>query len=345
MFENARVGYFYGDLLLRPKRSSVPSRFDDTDLSTEILPGVRLEIPIISSPMSTITESKMAIKMREIGGLGILHRFADSDHLEQEMRIISEHVPFSHRAFAVGIKESDKELLEILAPHASIVCVDVNVGHHDKTIKMVRFVKDTYPDHKVIAGSVSTYEGTEDLCKAGADCIRATNGGGSMCTTMIKTGVGVPTASSLLECVEAADQYGATVIADGGIDGSGTIVKALAIGADAVMIGGLLAGSSACPSDAFFLNEHGVRMARYYGMASKEAQRRRGDDVKPGAAPEGMSKSVSLKGKTSIVINEFINAVRSGMTQVNAANLADLRNNAEWEIVNRWPNSFSRKTT
>lgn len=343
MFENVRTGYFYDDLLLRPKRCSIPSRAN-VDMSTEIVPGVVLKSPVISSPMSTITESKMAIKMYEIGGLGILHRFERPEHLEQEMQVIAQHVPYSHRAFSIGIKKKDTELLDRLAPHANIVCVDVNVGHHEKTIEMVKHIRDNYPDHKIIAGSVSTYEGTNDLCEAGAHAIRATNGGGSMCTTMIKTGVGIPTASSLAECIEAADRFGASVIADGGIDTSGTLVKALALGAKAAMFGGMLAGTSAVPESAFFLDPNdGVYKAKYFGMASREAQERRGDDVRADVAPEGMGVSVYIRGKTKVIVNELLNGVRSGMTMVNAANLQQLRENAEWVIVNRWPNSFSGK--
>jgi len=342
MFENIPTGYFYEDLLLRPCGSEVMSRMD-VNMSTELLPGIVLKAPIISSPMSSITESKMAIKMHEVGGLGILHRFASLTHLEQEMKIIGKEVPKSHRAFAVGIKEADTALLRLLTPHADIICVDVNVGHHVKTIEMIKYIRHAYPDHQVIAGSVSTAEGTTDLCKAGAHCIRATNGGGSMCTTLIETGVGVPTATSLAECVQAADQYGVTVIADGGITGSGTIVKALAIGADAAMTGSLLSGSSAIPTEAFFLDEDGNYKAHYYGMASREAQLRRGDEVREGTAPEGISRSVPVRGKTSVILERLINGIRSGMSQVNAKDLSALRANAQWVKVNKWPNSFSGK--
>lgn len=337
-----RVGYTYEQLLVRPKYLANLLSRQDVNISTEILPGVNLDIPIVASPMNTITESKMCIKMHELGGIGILHRFAYTTegklsiaYLLNEMEIVAKAgVPFEKRAFAIGIKEEDKELLCVLSPLANIVCIDVNIGYYDRTLEMISYVKDNYPQHKIIAGNVSTYEGAYAMFKAGAHCIRATNGGGSACTTLEVAGVGVPTATSLEECVAAAEECGGYVLADGGQKGSGTIVVSLAIGADAVIIGGLLAGSSACPTSAFFQDPDTLEYkARYMGMASRGAMDIRGG-LKPGTAPEGRTKTVPVGGKTRVVIDRLIGGVRSGISMAGCHNISELQATAEFEIRN-----------
>lgn len=333
-FASIPIGLKYEDLLIRPKLSNIISR-SDVDISVEIVPGTILDIPIISSPMSTISEYKMCVKMHELGGLGILHRFAEPAYLLEQIQQIAEQIPKNKVAFSVGIREEDYDLLKVLAPYAGIVCVDVNIGHHVKTIEMVSYIRDEYPNLKVIAGSVSTFEGARDLTLAGAHCIRATNGGGSMCTTLPVTGVGLPTATSLSECVEGVEDvgvqgYNVTVIADGGHQHSGTMVIALGLGADAVMLGGLLAGTSACPSHAFFMDPdtHEYK-AKYMGEASRAAQDRRGG-LKPGTAPEGRSKTVPIGGKTRIIIEELTGGIRSGLSLAGSRNIRGLQGSAEF---------------
>lgn len=337
-FEDMEVGYIYDSLTLRPRYSDVKSR-SDVDLSTEILPGVNLKIPIIASPMVPISESKMCIKMYELGGLGILHRFAPVDPMTGEMQLnylieemdkIAEVVPQEYRAFAVGIRQAERKLLEKMAPRAGIACVDVNIGHHVETLNTIRAIAKDYPHLKIIAGNVSTYEGAMDLFLAGADCVRATNGAGDACTTLKTTGVGLPAATSLYECACAARECQRTVIACGGHKSASSIVVSLALGADAIITGSLLAGSSACPEHAFFLDDNGERKARYFGMASKKAQELRDGMLKPGTAPEGISKTLPLKGKTSIIIEELVGGVRSGLSFCGSHNIAELRNNAEF---------------
>lgn len=328
-------GLTYEDLLVRPRLSDIESR-SHVDISTEIVPGVVLDIPIISSPMSTISESKMCIKMHELGGLGILHRFASKEYLVNEIREIAVKVPAEKVAFSIGIKDEDKTLLEALVEYApnGIVCIDVNIGHHIKTIKLIEYIRDTYPSLKIIAGAVSTFEGARDLAEAGAYCIRATNGGGSMCTTLPVTGVGLPNATSLMECVTGVGTLGlsrdVTVIADGGHKYSGTMVVALALGADAVMTGSLLAGTSACPSHAFFMDPdtHEYK-ARYMGMASRAAQDRIGG-LKPGTAPEGRSSTVPIGGKTRVIIEELAGGIRSGVSLAGCRSIEELQSTAEF---------------
>jgi len=331
-FSKMQKGYRYDQLLIRPKISTVDSR-QDVDISSEIVPGVILKIPIIASPMLTISESKMCIKMYEVGGLGILHRFDTFDYLEGEIKKIANTIPREYVAFAIGVKEEDKDLAARLSPYANIICIDVNIGEHIKTLNMTCYLRDKYPNHRIIAGNVSTYDGAKALCEAGADCIRATNGGGSACTTLATTGVGVPTATSLYECVQAADECGKTVLACGGHCSSGTMTITLGLGACGVVVGGLLAGTSACPERAFFYDpETREYKARYMGMASRRAQEMRGGGLKPGTSPEGISKVVPIGPKTRVLINELAGGIRSGLSLAGCHNIKELQQTAEFII-------------
>jgi len=339
--DNIIQGLSYDDILIIPRRSSIDSRLD-VNLTSEILPGVKLQTPIIAAPMSTICESKMMCKMFSLGGLGILHRFMGIEDMSWEIRNAQGKTHFGlsgldvkHTAIAIGVGRKDKKILDFLHKNIGIVCIDLNIGHHDKTIEMIKFIKTKYPTLKIIAGNVSTCQGAFDLCVAGADCIRATNGSGSACTTLSTTGVGVPTVTSLewcvsgVKCAESRTGKKKFLIADGGIKNSGDMAKALAIGADAVMIGGLLAGSSSCPETAFF-TENGVFKAKYYGMASKEAQVQRFGQLKKGTAPEGKGYTIPPKGKTSVIINELAGGLRSAFSFVNAKNIMEFKKNAEF---------------
>jgi IMP dehydrogenase len=332
--EGLQRGYTYDELTVRPRLSKVVSR-SHVKLYSEILPGVTLKIPIIAAPMPTVCGSKMCIRMYKIGALGILHRWADTQTLVLEMKAIRKGgVPKKYAAFAIGLGAEGKEVLKALASLAGIVCIDVNIGHYTRVITMIKYIKKHYSKLQIIAGNVSTYEGAKDLAEAGADCIRATNGGGSVCWTLKVTGVGVPTATSLAECVDGAriaetgDRI-VTVIADGSHVAGGSMTKALALGADAVMIGGLLAGSSWCPPEGFTVI-NGELKALYYGMASEQAQKLRKGGVKPGTAPEGGSKILPVKEKSEIIIRRLAGEIKSGLSLVGATNLFELKKNAKF---------------
>jgi IMP dehydrogenase len=331
--KDLKAGYTYDQLIIRPGKSDVPSR-SSVDLTSTLLPDVELKIPIIAAPMPTVCGEKMCINMYNAGALGILHRWSSTEELVKIMRRIRKGgVPKQCAAFAIGINKDDKKLLKAMAKIAGIVCIDVNIGHYTRVIQMIRYIKKNYPRLKIIAGNVSTFEGAADLAAAGADCIRATNGGGSACWTLKVTGVGVPTATSLAECIDGARDIAVsqdrkiTVIADGGHVNSGSMTKAITLGADAVMIGGLLSGSSWCPPEGFAVI-NGELKGRYFGMASEEAQQLRQGGVKPGTAPEGESKIIPVKEKGKMIIDRLAGGIRSGLSLVGARNLNELRHKA-----------------
>lgn len=327
-----KIGYDYDDILLVPQTSEINSRIN-VHVGTTIMPGIELDIPIVAAPMLSICEHKMCIKMHEIGGLGILHRFMSIARMRNELDIMCKNIPKHKVAFAIGVSEHGLQAIKTFANIAGIICIDVNIGQHVKVTRMIHKIKSDFPELKIIAGNVSTREGAKLLCDAGADCIRATNGGGAVCSTLDVTGVGIPTATSLEYCHLGIQDYMRQspgkhigLIADGGHKNSGSMVKALAIGADAVMIGSLIAGSSSCPESAFFI-ENGEFKAKYSGMASEEAQRERGG-LKAGTAPEGISQTIAIKGKTKLIVQQLVGGIRSGMSFCNAPDVKALQQNA-----------------
>lgn len=317
--------YFtFDDVLIRPAYSEIESR-QDIDLSQDFL-GLNLSIPVISANMDFVTGREMAIAMHNAGGLGILNRFMPpADQIGDIKTLYSEGYPV---AFSVGTRDQKESLDFIrhidgscnLAPY--IVCVDVAHGHHRKVIDLVKRVKDLFPSARVVAGNVATAEGTVDLIAAGADAIKIGIGPGSVCTTRIVTGIGVPQLSAIAECYQESRKYHIPIIADGGIRSAGDIVKALAAGADLVMLGSLLAGTDEAPGEVIDTGR-GRRVKRYQGQSifgTNDALFTR----------EGISGFVDYKGPVSAVLKQLMGGLRSGMSYVGAENLSELRDRAEF---------------
>lgn len=313
-------GLTFDDVILKPRKSSFGSRFNgDVDLSTELLPGVKLRYPIISANMDTVTGAKMANAMKDLGGLGIIHRFLESEEHKTQL----EETFGGSVIMCVGVGDGKDELLYNYAHQFDGVLIDIAHGHSDLMIEKIEKIKEMVPNLPIIAGNVATGEGAEDLVEAGASCIKVGVGPGSLCTTRIKTGCGVPQISAIVE-VEEAVRGSATVIADGGIRHSGDIIKALAAGADAVMIGRLFAGTHEAPGEIINIPGQG-KMKVYRGMASKEAQ----ESWKGKATSiEGEMSLVSYQGMVSDIFNDLVSGMKSGMSYQNARNISELRENA-----------------
>lgn len=325
MIKLEQEGLSFDDVLLTPQRSSIASRFDDSiDLSTEILPGLKLKYPIISSNMDTVTEAKMQKTMYELGGLGIVHRFMDI-----EKHWYTFFNCFGPRVICIGL--GDEELKRLDFFHSKFVendikdfyvLIDVAHGHCERMINQIKNVKNKYPDSYIIAGNVATAEGAKDLENAGARCIKVGVGPGAVCSTRVKTGAGVPQLTAISDAADAVDY--STIIADGGIKNSGDIVKAIAAGADAVMIGKLFAGTYESPGDVIKMPGQG-KIKVYRGLASKEAQ----ENWKGFATSvEGEMTWVPYTGSVRDVFEELVNGIKSGMSYQNATCLSVLRANA-----------------
>jgi IMP dehydrogenase len=453
----------YDDVLLVPCRSSVVSR-RDVDTSTRLTRDLRLNIPIVSANMDTVTEARMARAMAREGGIGVIHRFmpieqeaaevqrvkrpeqavggrhlhtiaptrtlgeamtlmgrhnvnsllvvGESDRLlgivtsrdvlfaedpsqpverimtggehlvtapvgtrlEEARRILHEHRleklplvddtghlrglitardvlrltehPKAARdsqgrllvGAAIGAVGDYMERAQALVDaEVDVLVVDIAHGHSEHALIATRCVKDAFANVQLISGNVATAEGTRDLVEAGADAVKVGVGPGAACSTRIVAGVGVPQLTALFDCVSAAAEVGVPIIADGGVRNSGDLTKALAAGAETVMIGSLLAGTEESPGRTVLRN--GARYKVYRGMASlgaAEARRQREtsedvlDELAASVVPEGVEAVVEYRGSLADVLYQQVGGLRSGMSYLNARTLDDLRRNARF---------------
>lgn len=311
----------YDDVLIVPMKSDVRSR-RDPDLSTRLTKKITIEKPFVSANMDTITEKEMAIAMSEQGAFGIIHRFMSiTDQVAQIEFIKSSGVKWI--GASIGVNQDYKDRAHALVQAgANVLTIDIAHGHSVSMLETLKWLKDTYPNVEIIAGNVATPDAVRDLCEAGADAIKVGIGPGSMCTTRIITGCGVPQMTAVALCSEVAHEMNVPVIADGGIKTSGDVVKALACNADSVMLGSVLSGTLETPGPI----RHGKK--EYRGMASKAAQVSWRGEVPEGMAPEGEATYVAIKGHVSDVIHELSGGLRSGMSYINAMQISEMSERA-----------------
>ncbi|HRO68713.1 MAG TPA: guanosine monophosphate reductase, partial [Pseudobdellovibrionaceae bacterium] len=258
-------GLTFDDVLIVPARSDIRSRREPS-LETRVTKTRKIQLPLISSNMDTITEADMAIAMGALGGMGILHRFMDAaEQVRQARQVVEAKVgPVSA---SVGVTEDEKNRARALIDAGvDILTIDIAHGHSVQMLEMMEWIKKTSPKTEIIAGNMATPEAAVDLINAGADAIKVGIGPGSMCTTRIITGCGVPQLTAIALCAEVAQKHQIPLIADGGLRTSGDIMKALAAGADTVMLGSMLSGTIETPGEI----KNGRKL--YRGMASRSAQ-------------------------------------------------------------------------
>jgi IMP dehydrogenase len=320
---NRSRGLTFDDVLLIPSKSEIRSRKDPV-LQTRLTKTKNILIPVISANMDTITESDMAIAMHKQGGLGILHRFMNTAEQVAEVIKVKE-AGCQIISASVGVGEDSKDRAkQIVKAGVNLLTIDIAHGHSVQMIEMMKWLKDTFPQVELIAGNLATPEAAFELIQAGADAIKVGIGPGSMCTTRIITGCGVPQLTAIALCVEVARQHNVPVIADGGLKNSGDIMKALAAGADSVMVGSLLSGTLETPGEII----HGRKA--YRGMASRKAQDSWRGGIPEGMAPEGESTTVAIKGHAFDVVSELCGGIRSGMSYVNAQSIREIAEKAKF---------------
>ncbi len=444
----------FDDVLLIPSRSSVLPR--DVDVSTRLTNKIRLNIPLISAAMDTVTEWQMAVAIAREGGIGIIHknmsieeqcemvdkvkrsesgmikdpitlypyqtvaealdlmqkyrisgipvidenrklvgiltnrdlRFEPDLHqpveklmtkenlitakgkvsLEQAEKILQKHkiekLPVVDKQYrliglitfkdiqkkksfpnackdglgrlrvgaAVGIQRDTLERVEVLVKsNVDVVVIDTAHAHSEGVLQMIKKIKKKFPELQLIAGNVGTAEATIDVIKAGADCVKVGIGPGSICTTRVVAGVGIPQVSAIMECAKAAKRYNIPIIADGGIKQTGDIAKAIAAGADSVMIGSLFAGTDESPGEQVLYEGRSYKV--YRGMGSLEAMKKGSkdryfqdveDDIKK-LVPEGIEGRVPYKGPLSETIFQMIGGLRSAMGYCGVKNIKELQ--------------------
>ena len=274
--------------------------------------------------MDTVTESEMAIAMNSLGALGILHRFISIEEQVLQIKKIQDSGAKIISA-SIGVGEEFKHRAQALInAGVNLLTIDIAHGHSVQMMETMKWLKDSYPQVDLIAGNIATPEAAQDLIEAGADALKVGIGPGSMCTTRIITGCGVPQLTAVALCAEVAESYGVPVIADGGIRNSGDIMKAIAAGASTVMLGNMLAGTLESPGE--IVDGH----KKYRGMASRAAQVSWRGGVPEGMAAEGESTTIQIKGSVKNIILEITGGLRSGMSYINALELSEIRDKARF---------------
>ncbi len=451
--------YTFDDVLLVPQYSEVLP--NEVDVSTYLTKRIKLNIPIVSAAMDTVTEARLAIALAREGGIGIIHRNMSIENQAQEVEKVKKsesgmilqpitvspedtvrhalQIMERYKISGVPVVEKDGKLVGILtnrdlrflkstdydkpvslfmtkdnlitaqervtleeaeeifqrhkieklpivdqegklrglitikdivkrkkypnackdeigrlrvgaavgvgpdvkmrvealvSVHVDVIVVDTAHGHSKRVLETVEFIKSNYPHVDVIAGNVATAEGVIDLIKAGADAVKVGVGPGSICTTRVVAGVGVPQITAIMWAYKAAMPYEVPIIADGGIRYSGDIVKALAAGASAVMLGNLLAGTEEAPGETIYYQGRAYKVYRGMGslgaMMSRLSSDRYGQEKMEKFVPEGIEGRVPYKGKLSDVIFQLVGGLRSGMGYVGARNLKELREKAKF---------------
>lgn len=341
-----KEGYTFDDLLLVPAYSTVVP--NDVNLKTRLCDGIELSIPVCSAAMDTVTESAMAIALAQSGGIGFIHKNLSKEIQAEMVNAVKQAEGLSKDAAvdakgkllagaAVGVSETTMDRVKLLVEAGvDIITVDSAHGHSKGVIDTIAKIHKAYPKLPLVGGNIVTGESAQALIQAGASVLKVGVGPGSICTTRIVSGVGVPQLSAISDVVQVAKRYNVGVIADGGIKFSGDIVKALAAGADAVMLGGLLAGCEETPGE--IIEVYGKRVKTYVGMGSLSAMQRGSSDryFQGGQkelkklVPEGIEATVPYKGPMSDVIYQMMGGLRSGMGYCGCATITELKDKAKF---------------
>lgn len=356
-FYSSHKSLTFDDVLIQPSEISYVESRLEVDLSTNLTTNVRLQVPIIASPMDRVTNLQVACEMARFGGAACFHRFQTIEAQLNEVIAFSSFCPEAPIIAAISAQLDDEieiKRIETLSKFVDCFIIDTAMGTNVKVLRSIEFIRNKFHNIDVIAGNVVTPEGCLTLLKAGAQGIRSGIGNGSGCLTRIQTGVGRGQLSTLIECADICKEYGVSLISDGGHHKPGDIAKAIAAGADVVMMGSPLAGHDESPGeilylykghffkseDLIFIEGVGQRRAseiegllqykQYRGMASREAQ----EDwkgLKQGTTFEGVQKHLKTKGPLEETLKNFIGGLRSSLTYVNARNIKEFHKNAKFE--------------
>lgn len=332
MNQEISLAFSYDDVLLVPQYSKIESR-NDVDISAKITPRLSLKIPIISANMSDVTGVPMAVALGNLGGLGVIPRFMSP--VEQAGKIAEVKKKNGLVGAAIGVRNGMFERTEMLIKAgADIFFLDVAHGHMQKVIDAVKKFKRKYPKFDLVAGNVATYEAAVALFTAGADSVKVGIGPGSICTTRIMTGSGVPQITAILEAARAAKRFKKTIIADGGAKNSGDLVKGLAAGASALMLGNMLAGTDEAPGKKVKIKGKWFKI--YNGSTSltekKNHVKSNGNEFEGHYTKqvEGVEGLVPYKGPLQNVMESYIANLRSGLSYSGAKNIKEFWKNARF---------------
>ncbi len=329
----------FDDVTLAPRYSEVlPS---DVDTSIKLTDNIRLKVPLISSAMDTVTESKMCIAIAKAGGIGVIHRNLDIKKQIVEIRKVKKQNFLVGAAVGAGLNEFDRAK-NVLKENIDLIVVDTAHGHTKKVAEIIKKIKKIKPKKTALcAGNIATPEAAKFLIKLGVDIIKVGIGPGSICTTRLVAGIGVPQLSAILNVRNGLSKRKAVIIADGGIKFSGDIAKALSAGADAVMIGSLFAGTDEAPGK--IVKRDGKLFKSFRGMGSIGAmnkgsadryfQKKQNDSSK--YVPEGVEGFIKYKGSVSKIIYKLVGGLRSSMGYLGCKKIKNLKNKPKFVKITK----------
>lgn len=326
-------GYSFDDVLIAPKYNKIISR-REVSFRTRITKHHTIDNPIVGANMDTICESNMAIVLGRLGGIGVIHRFLTIQDQSNEVKIVKDNNLLA--AAAVGVKDFKERVDMLYRAGVDIIVLDIAHGHSKRLGKALDFIKEKYPRIDVIAGNIATKDAAEYFISKGADGIKVGIGPGSVCTTRIMTGAGVPQITAIMDVYEAT-QNRVPICADGGIKRPGDIVKAIGAGANTIMLGSLFSGTDETPGGVIDVN--GEKFKEYRGMASYMATIKKlkldGQKTNEDVHVEGERTMVPYNGSVSVVVKKMLSGLASGMTYVGAKNIESIRGKADFIEITR----------
>jgi len=353
-FKNARIlkmkkikeSYSFDDVLIEPSYSNIIPK--EADITTRLTKKITLNIPLISAAMDTVTEHKMAIKMALFGGIGAIHKNLSINLQCKEVSKVKKHkvdILKDQKACvdddnnlrviaAVGTGEDAIKRVEALIKvNVDAIAIDTSHGHSQNVIDTIKEIKKLYPKVEIIAGNIATKDAALALLYAGADTLKVGIGPGSICTTRIVSGIGVPQLSAILEVAQICKTKDSFLIADGGIKFSGDLVKAIAAGADCVMLGSLLAGTDVAPGKIITIDNK--KYKKYRGMGSVEAMKSGSADRyfqkgETNLVPQGVEGYIEYKGAVNDVVTQLLGGLTSAMGYTGNKTIEQMKKNCKF---------------
>jgi IMP dehydrogenase len=328
----------FDDVALVPQYSSILPH--ETITKTELSKNLKLNIPLLSSAMDTVTESKMAIAIAKSGGLGIIHKNLNPKKQALEVQKVKKNNMIVGAAVGTNEKDIDR-VYKLLESKVDLIVVDTAHGHTKKVLTIINKIKKISKNSIVCAGNIATGKAAKFLADSGVDIVKVGIGPGSICTTRLVTGIGVPQLSAVLDVKKALQNYKTKIISDGGIKFSGDISKAIAAGADAVMIGSLFAGTTESPGKIFkykgklYKNFRGMGSAGAMSAGSADRYFQKKNKNISKYVAEGVEGIVQFKGPLNKIIYQLVGGLKSSMGYMGSKTIKDLQKKSEFVKITK----------
>ncbi|MGA2130085.1 MAG: guanosine monophosphate reductase [Candidatus Pacearchaeota archaeon] len=320
-------GYSYDDVLIVPKYNKILSR-KDVSFKTRVTRNYSIDIPLVAANMDTVCESRMAIALGKLGGLGVLHRFMTIEQQANEVRKVKAENLIC--AAAIGVKDVEERAEALVSAGVNILVIDIAHGHSKYAGKTLEHLKEKYPNVDIMAGNIATKDAAEYFLSKGADAVKVGIGAGSLCTTRLKAGAGIPQITAIMDVYEAIKGE-IPICADSGIRRPADVVKAIGAGADTVMCGSIFAGTDETPGE--IIEKDGQKLKIYRGSASYDMtiKKKELDGEKPEViSVEGEKTLVPCKGPIEPIVRDFLGSFASGMTYIGAKEMNNLIGKADF---------------